>query len=218
MHNCSYCYARSLLDFRGLWNAENPRVADIQKIRRKLEKVPPGTILRLGGMTDCFQPMESQEQITYQTIEQLNEYGIGYLIVTKSHLAGEERYRKLYDPKLAHIQITITCFDDKKALAYEKASSPSKRLRALLKLQEEGFDVNYFMANGYGIPNYYEEVFLANNEMIESEPEVLKGFLRASAKGFEDFKKYPDGCLAILMNNQNEENFPLTQSVEEKSC
>lgn len=73
MHNCSYCYARSLLDFRGLWNAENPRVADIQKIRRKLEKVPQGTMLRLGGMTDCFQPMESQEQITYQTIEQLQE-------------------------------------------------------------------------------------------------------------------------------------------------
>ena len=91
MHNCSYCYARSLLDFRGLWNAENPRVADIQKIRRKLEKVPPGTILRLGGMTDCFQPVERQEQVTYQTIEQLNEYGIGYLIVTKSHLSGEER-------------------------------------------------------------------------------------------------------------------------------
>lgn len=141
MHNCSYCYARSLLDFRGLWNAENPRVADIQKIRRKLEKVPPGTILRLGGMTDCFQPVERQEQVTYQTIEQLNEYGIGYLIVTKSHLAGEERYRKLYDPKLAHIQITITCFDDKKAFGYEKASSPSKRLKALLNLQEEGFDV-----------------------------------------------------------------------------
>ena len=81
MHNCSYCYARSLLDFRGLWNAENPRVADIQK-SGEIGKVPPGTMLRLGGMTDCFQPLESQEQITYQTIEQLNEYGIGYLIVT----------------------------------------------------------------------------------------------------------------------------------------
>ena len=54
--------------------------------------------------------------------------------------------------------------------------------------------------------------------MIEQEPEVLEGFLRASAKGFEDFKKDPYGCLDILMNNQNEENFPLTQSVEEKSC
>ena len=103
--------------------------------------MPPGTILRLGGMTDCFQPVERREQVTYQTIEQLNEYGIGYLIVTKSHLVGEGRYRKLYDPKLAHIQITITCFDDKKALGYENASSPSKRLKALLKLQEEGFDV-----------------------------------------------------------------------------
>ena len=29
----------------------------------------------------------------------------------------------------------------KRLFAYEKASSPSKRLRALLKLQEEGFDV-----------------------------------------------------------------------------
>lgn len=86
------------------------------------------------------------------------------------------------------------------------------------QLEEEGFEVNYFMVNGFGIPNYYEEVFLANNEMIAEEPEVLKGFLRASARGFEDFKNDPDGCLAILMNNQNEENFPLSQSVEEKSC
>ena len=86
------------------------------------------------------------------------------------------------------------------------------------QMEEEGFELNYFPVSGYGIPNYYEEVFLANNTMIEQEPEVLEGFLRASAKGFEDFKKDPYGCLDILMNNQNEENFPLTQSVEEKSC
>lgn len=85
------------------------------------------------------------------------------------------------------------------------------------QLEKEGYDVNYFMVSDYGIPNYYEEVFLANTDMIENEPEVLKGFLRASAKGFEDFKKDPDGCLKILMDNQNEENFPLTQEVEEKS-
>ena len=29
------------------------------------------------------------------------------------------------------------------------------------QMEEEGFDVNYFMVNGYGIPNYYEEVFLS---------------------------------------------------------
>lgn len=86
------------------------------------------------------------------------------------------------------------------------------------QMEEEGFEVDYFMVNGYGIPDYYEAVFLANNEMIEQEPEVLAGFLRASQKGFEDFKNDPDGCLEILMNNQNEENFPLSQAVEKKSC
>ena len=86
------------------------------------------------------------------------------------------------------------------------------------QLQEEGFDVNYFLVNEYGIPNYYEAVFLAGNEMIEKQPEVLAGFLRASAKGFEDFKNDPDACLEILLKNQNQENFPLSPTVEKQSC
>ena len=86
------------------------------------------------------------------------------------------------------------------------------------QMEEEGFDVNYFLVNQYGIPNYYEAVFLTNSEMIEKEPEVLAGFLRASARGFEDFREDPDGCLEILLKNQNEENFPLSPTVEKKSC
>ena len=82
------------------------------------------------------------------------------------------------------------------------------------QMEEEGFELNYFPVSGYGIPNYYEEVFLTNNKLLEEEPEVVEGFLRASKKGFDDFKADPDGCLAILMNNQNEANFPLSQSVE----
>ena len=74
------------------------------------------------------------------------------------------------------------------------------------------------MADGYGIPNYYEEVFLTSDDILENEPEVAEGFIRACKKGFADFQADPDGCLAILMENQNEENFPLTQSVEEQSC
>lgn len=86
------------------------------------------------------------------------------------------------------------------------------------QLEEEGFDLNYFMVNEYGIPNYYEGVFLANYDTIENDPEMLEGFLRASKKGFDDFKADPDGCLAILLNNQNEENFPLSETVEQQSC
>ena len=75
MHDCSYCYAKSLLDFRGLWNAQEPAVADIGEIRKTLDKVPAGEILRLGGMTDCFQECERQYRVTYQTIKELNKRG-----------------------------------------------------------------------------------------------------------------------------------------------
>ncbi len=86
------------------------------------------------------------------------------------------------------------------------------------QMEEEGFSVNYFLVNEYGIPNYYEAVFLASNEMIEKEPETLAGFLRAAAKGFRDFQEDPDACLEILLKNQNEENFPLSPTVEKQSC
>lgn len=86
------------------------------------------------------------------------------------------------------------------------------------QMEEEGFEVNYFLVNGFGIPNYYEGVFLANTKMIENEPDVLAAFLRASRKGFEDFQADPAACLQILLDNQNEENFPLSETVETKSC
>lgn len=142
-HDCSYCYAKSLLDFRKLWNPENPAVADIGKIEKKLDKVKPGTILRLGGMTDCFQECERVYRNTYKTIQAMNERGIGYLIVTKSDLVADDDYIGIMDKNIAHIQVTVTCLDDDFYLEkkYEKAPLPSKRVGAIKKLQDNGFDV-----------------------------------------------------------------------------
>lgn len=142
-HNCSYCYAKSLLSFRNLWNEESPRVADIRKIENKIKKIPKGTIVRLGGMTDCFQPLELTHKVTYETIKLLNKYRIGYLIVTKSDIIARDEYIDILDKDLAHIQITTTCLEDElyKKLNYEKASLPSQRIKAILKLQDKGFDV-----------------------------------------------------------------------------
>lgn len=140
-HNCNFCYARSLLEFRGLWDPENPAVADIAKIERAVRKLPQGTILRLGGMTDCFQPCELKHRTTYETIKILNKYNIGYLIVTKSHIVANPEYLAIMRKDLAHIQITVTTLNDKKCLEYERASVPSLRVAAIKKLQDEGFDV-----------------------------------------------------------------------------
>ena len=140
-HNCSYCYAKSLLEFRNLWNPNDPSVADIKKIERKVKKIPAGSVVRLGGMTDCFQPCELEYRVTYETIKLLNQYNIHYLIVTKSHIVANDEYMKIMRKDLAHIQITTTTLDDELSLKYEQASVPSKRIEAILKLQNAGFDV-----------------------------------------------------------------------------
>jgi DNA repair photolyase len=173
-HDCSYCYAKSLLSFRNLWNAQEPGVADIKKIENKIKKIKKGTILRLGGMTDCFQPCELEHRITYKTIELLNKYGIGYLIVTKSHLVANDEYIKLFDKNLAHIQITVTTLDDDlyKNLGYEKASLPSRRIAAIKKLQNEGFDVAIRLSPI--IPEYMDFDKLNNLDINKAIVEFLR--------------------------------------------
>lgn len=85
------------------------------------------------------------------------------------------------------------------------------------QMEKEGFEVNYFFPDDFGVPQYYEGVFLANDNMIKNEPEVLKGFLRACENGFEDFKNSPEEVLNVLLENQDEANFPLDPDVEKKS-
>ena len=86
------------------------------------------------------------------------------------------------------------------------------------QMEKEGFEVNYFFPDDFGVPQYYEGIFLANDTMIEEEPDVLAGFLRACEKGFADFKSNTDEVLQVLLDNQDESNFPLDPDVEKQSC
>lgn len=85
------------------------------------------------------------------------------------------------------------------------------------QMEEEGFQVNWFDLDDYGVPTYYEGIFLANDDAIRQDGETLSAFLRASAKGFADMQANPEEALAILLANQNEENFPLSETVERSS-
>ena len=145
-HDCKYCYAKSLLDFRKLWNPQDPKVADVSKIEKQIKKIAEGKCgeiraVRLGGMTDCFQPIEATHHVTYETIELLNKYKVHYLIVTKSDLIASDEYMSILDKELAHIQITVTTTDDNLSMTYEKAVPPSRRIAAIEKLQAAGFDI-----------------------------------------------------------------------------
>ena len=188
-HDCKYCYAKSLLDFRNMWNPLNPSVADIEKIKRKIKKLPSDTpAIRLGGMTDCFQPIEKIHRVTYETIKALNKQKIPYLIVTKSAIVADDEYIEIMDKKLTHIQITVTTTDDERSKTYEKASLPSERIRAIEKLQALGFDVTLRLSPY--IPEYVD-LDILNNVKCDK---ILVEFLRVNSwieKWFDiDYSEY----------------------------
>lgn len=166
-----------MLDFRKLWNAAEPSVGEISKIAREVKKIDRRQIaaVRLGGMTDCFQPIEKLHRVTYKTIKLLNKRRIPYLIVTKSAMVADPEYLAVLDKELAHIQITVTTLNDKLCATYEKASPPSERIKAIKTLQAMGFDVQLRLSpfipeymdidklNGLGINNVCIEFLRVNN-------------------------------------------------------
>lgn len=203
-HDCKYCYAKSLLDFRNLWHPENPSVADIDKIRRKIAKLPK-EVVRLGGMTDCFQAIEKKYKVTYETIKCLNEHKIPYLIVTKSALVADDEYIEILDKDLAHIQISVTTTDDELSKTYEKASLPSERIKAIEKLHSLGYDVQLRLSPY--IPEYIDFDIL-NNVKCDK---ILVEFLRVNSwiqKWFDiDYSDY-------TLKQSNYRHLPLEKKKE----
>lgn len=87
----------------------------------------------------------------------------------------------------------------------------------LPQLKEEGFEMNSFAPTDFGVPKYYELVLITGEKQLKNDSEKLEKFLRASKKGFADMKANPEEALNILLEYQNEENFPLSKTVEEQS-
>lgn len=187
-HDCKYCYAKTLLEFRRLWNAKSPSVVSLSALSKEIKKLPRGEVVRLGGMTDCFQPAERLYRNTYKAIRLLNQRRIPYLIVTKSAMIAEKEYLDILDKELAHIQITVTSTDDKLASTYEKASPPSERIKAIQTLQGLGYDVQLRLSPY--IPQYVD-LDILNNLGIDK---ILVEFLRVNSwikKWFDiDYSEY----------------------------
>lgn len=153
-HNCAYCYARSVLDFRKLWSADAPAMTSsrktvdtlMQRLTQGGDRVTAallrGVPLRLGGMTDCFQPVEAKRQTTLRMLEWLTRNRYPYLILTKSDLVATEPYRLAMSPDLGYIQFSISTTDDALASKLEPgAALPSARLAAAAVLARAGYTV-----------------------------------------------------------------------------
>lgn len=147
-------------------------------------RLPRGTIVKIGALSDPFQSLERTERLMLEIIKLLNKYGIRYLIVTKSNLITEKEYLDAMDKNLAHIQISVSCLNDESARKFEKAPSPSKRIEAVYALQEAGFDValrlspfaeeliDFTLLNSLNVNKCLVEFLRVNTHIARCFPEV----------------------------------------------
>ncbi len=84
-------------------------------------------------------------------------------------------------------------------------------------LLQEGYDVTYFDITKEGVPDYEELVLVTGENQAQNESDKLARFIRASKKGYQDMVDDPEGSLQILLDNQDEANYPLNPDIETAS-
>ena len=155
-HGCSYCYARPTHSYLGLspgLDFERVIIAKrglADQLRHELSarSYQPSMIV-IGSVTDCYQPLERELKITRSLIEVLRDARHPFSLVTKS--GGVERDLDLIAPmaadRLAAVYVTITTLDGELARRLEpRAASPQRRLRTIRALAEAGVPVGVSVA------------------------------------------------------------------------
>ncbi|WP_134701893.1 ABC transporter substrate-binding protein [Ammoniphilus sp. YIM 78166] len=84
-------------------------------------------------------------------------------------------------------------------------------------LAHKGHTTRYFNPTDFGVPAYNEIVLVTGDATWEKDQEAIQAFWRGAKKGFDFMKQNPDEALNILLNNQDQSNFPLVEEVEKQS-
>ena len=155
-HGCAYCYARPThaymglspgLDFESKLFAK-PNAAELLEKELANPNYTPAMIA-LGTNTDPYQPIERQQRITRRVLEVLDRYNHPVGIVTKSALVTRDIdiLSRLAERGLVKVALSVTSLDRKLSRALEpRASTPSRRLEALMRLAEAGIPTAVLVA------------------------------------------------------------------------
>uniref|UniRef100_A0A7S0QQF2 Thiamine pyrimidine synthase n=1 Tax=Pyramimonas obovata TaxID=1411642 RepID=A0A7S0QQF2_9CHLO len=68
-----------------------------------------------------------------------------------------------------------------------------------VEAKRQGVELNTFMVQDYGIPYGYAPCLVAHPETLADEPDMVRAFLRATARGFEWAAAHPDEAADILV-------------------
>jgi DNA repair photolyase len=140
-HSCAYCYAQDVTRFepsRCWGEVVEVKIGIVQQLKRELEKGHATGVYGIGTVTDPYQPLEKEYELTRGCLAILKRHGARVSILTKSDLVLRD-LDILRSWAGAEVGISIGCVDrDLARLLEPGAAAPEKRLTALRRLSEEG--------------------------------------------------------------------------------
>jgi DNA repair photolyase len=108
-----------------------------------------GELVMFSGVTDCYQAVESQLELTKQCLEVCLEYRNPVAIITKSALIERDidLLVELHEQAGVHVSLSIAWVDAKLARAIEPwAPAPERRFKVIEKLAAAGVPVGVMCA------------------------------------------------------------------------
>ncbi len=143
-HNCIYCYSRAqwygIDDFTKVCPKENAIEILEKQARGKRKK----GVVGLGAMTDTYNYLDKEMQLTRKGLQILDKYGFGASIETKGTLVTRDKdVLKSIDEKSGSIiKISITTADDELSKIIEPgAPRTSERFKTIKELSDYGLFV-----------------------------------------------------------------------------
>jgi DNA repair photolyase len=176
-HGCIYCYARPNHAYAGLSpgldfetklfaKTNAPELLEAEFSKRSYEPA----VLMMGGVTDIYQPIEREHQITRRLIEVCARWRQPIALITKSQLVMRDidLLAPMAAQNLAKVAISLTTLDRRIARVMEpRAAAPHRRLEAIRALTSAGIPVTVMTApivpaiNDSEIENLLEEAHKA---------------------------------------------------------
>lgn len=155
-HGCIYCYARPTHEFLGFSAGLDfeSRIMVKYDAAEKLRSTfasrswKPETIT-LSGVTDPYQPVERDLEITRECLKVFAEARNPVAIITKNYLVSRDidLLEELSKYKAVHVTLSVTTLDRDLARVMEpRTSQPYRRLEAIEKLSEKGIPVGVNVA------------------------------------------------------------------------
>ena len=80
-------------------------------------------------------------------------------------------------------------------------------------LEEQNKKPDWLKLENYNIPSYYGEVLIASDSLIGSEPDLIRAFLDACAKGYDALNANREEAIRCLIRSQDKEHLPISDSL-----